>query len=243
MKTNQLFIISLLIFILVFSVPESAMAAPGGAIAKGLFKSFWGKLLLAALVIIFLPLIIYINIREYIGVKKTKKVLEKLSIKNKEFQWMNLQKEVKNIYQRVHIAWDKEKMDDVSEYVTPWYWQNQQMVFLDEWSRKGLKNVCKVRSYDKVKPLYISVSEENNYLGSKIAFSITAKMEDYLLEKETGDIVEGKPGYESIEKVWIMELTEKGWKLDDIHESSMSLAFAKLENEIPETVKSSLGMA
>lgn len=45
--------------------------------------------------------------------------------KNKDFQLMNLKKEVKNINQRVQIARDKEKMDEVADYATNWYWQNQ----------------------------------------------------------------------------------------------------------------------
>ncbi len=243
MKTKQILLISFLLILAICCYVEPVLAAPGGAIAKGLFKSFWGKVLLAVLTIVLLPFILYIRLREYFGVKKTKKILEKLGTKNRDFQLLNLQKEVKNVYQRVHVAWDKEKMDEVADYVTNWYWQNQQLVYLDEWNRKGLKNVCKVKSYDSVKPLYIAVSEENNYEGSKIAFSITADMEDYLVEKETGNVVEGKPGYDSIEKVWIMEYTENGWRLDDIHEGSMSLAFAKLENVVPQTVKASLGIA
>jgi len=122
--------------------------------------------------------------------------------KNKDFQLMNLKKEVKNINQRVHIARDKEKMDEVADYATNWYWQNQQLVFSDEWNRKGLNNICKVKSYGAVNPLYVEVSERENFIGSKIAFSITANMEDYLVNKTTGQVVEGKPGYdyEELEK-------------------------------------------
>ena len=68
-------------------------------------------------------------------------------------------------------------------------------------------------------------------------------MEDDIVNKTIGKVVEGKPGYDYEGRVWMMECTSEGWRLDDIHKGSYSLAFAKLQNEIPETVKSSLGLA
>ena len=100
-----------------------------------------------------------------------------------------------------------------------------------------------VKSYGAVNPLYVEVSEGENFIGNKIAFSITANVEDDIVNKTTGKVVEGKPGYDYEEWVWMMEYTSEGWRLDDIHEGSYNLAFAKIQNEIPETVKSSLGLA
>ncbi|MGB1038701.1 MAG: hypothetical protein ACPGYY_08645, partial [Bacteroidia bacterium] len=40
--------------------PEVALAGPGGAIAKGFLKTWWGKALLLLAAIIFAPLMIYI---------------------------------------------------------------------------------------------------------------------------------------------------------------------------------------
>lgn len=242
MKTSRIVLIIALTICLILIFNEPALAAPGGAIAKGLFKSFWGKVILSILVIIFLPVILYIKLREYVEVRRNKKILTKMSMKNKDFRWMEIQKNVKNVYQRVHVAWDKENMEGVSEYVTHWYWQNQQLVFLDEWKRGGLKNVCRIKSYDSVKPLHLNLSENENFLGTQIAFCISAEMEDYLIEKETGSVVEGKTGYQNVEKIWVMEYTETGWKLDNIYEGSLSLSFAKTANEVPESVKATLGL-
>jgi len=125
-------------------------------------------------------------------------------------------------------------MNEVSSYVSHWYWQNQQLVHLDEWKRKNLRNVSKLKSLGKIKPLHLEITDQENLEGSRIALSIEADVEDYLIERDTNKVVEGKRGVQEIEKVWILEYTDGKWLLDDIQEGSLSLAFAKMKNIIPE---------
>lgn len=234
MKKQHKNLILTFIIIAILFYADPVFAGPGGTVAKALFKTWWGKLLLFVIVIIFLPLIVYSQIAEYIGVRKTKKQLAKLGVKNKDFSWLNLEKNVYNIFTRVHVAWNNEDMKEVKDYVNHWYWQNQQQVHLDKWKSENLKNVCKLESIGKIKPLYIEISENDNYEGSKIAFSITANIEDYLVNRDTRQVVYGKKGFNDEEKIWIMEYTEGKWLLDDIREGDLSLAFAKMPNVIPD---------
>jgi len=229
---KQLLLTIIIIAILFYADP--VFAGPGGTVAKGLFKTWWGKLLMTLIAIIFLPVIIYMKTIEYFAVKKTKKQLAQIGIKNKDFSWLNLEKNVYNIFTRVYVAWNNEDMKEVKDYVNHWYWQNQQQVHLDKWKEENLKNVSNLESISKIKPLYLEVSEEENYEGSKIAFSITANIEDYLVNRDTREVVYGKKGYNDEEKIWIMEYTEGKWLLDDIREGEFSLAFAKLPNVVPD---------
>ncbi len=231
-KSNYILLIALLL--IVFTIPDFALAGPGGFIAKGIFKTWYGKLLAILLFIILFPLIIYIRWRESIEVKKNKRILNKLSIKNKDFDYLKLDKFVRNIFIRVHHAWMHEKMDEVSNYVTNWYWQNQQMVYLEEWERNGLKNICKVKSIGNIKPLFINIPSDSSLEGAQIAYSITANMEDYLVERSTGKVVQGRKGYADEERIWIFEYENGEWKLDDIREGGLSLAFAKMKNIVPQ---------
>ncbi|MGB5417827.1 hypothetical protein [Algibacter sp.] len=235
MKINKLTIVITLIFVLLLFI-DPVYAGPGGSVAKALFKTWWGKLLMSLLVIIFLPVIFYIRIIEFIAVRKAKKLLAKLGLKNKDFMWLNIEKNVSNVFSRVHIAWGKENMQEVSEYVNHWYWQNQQLVHLDRWKKENLLNVCKLQSISSIKPLYLEISENDNFEGSKIAFEITANIEDYLINRSTRKIVQGKRGFSDESKVWIMEYTEGKWLLDDIRNDEFSLSFAKMENVVPEFV-------
>lgn len=233
---RQHFLIFALLVVMVLLVVDPVYAGPGGAIAKAITKTFWGKLLMLILVIIFAPLIIYVLIREHIGVFYTKRTLSKMATVDRRFNWLDLEKDIRNAYSRVHIAWDKEDMSAVQEYVSSWYWQNQQLVYLDEWKSRNLHNVCHLKTIGRIKPLYIELSEYDQFEGTRIAFSIFGEIEDYLIDNESRQIVEGSRGYQEVEKVWIFELTDGKWLLDDIRDGSLSLAFAKMKNSIPENL-------
>lgn len=213
---------------------DPVYAGPGGTVAKGLFKTWWGKLILFALIIIFLPLIIYTYTVEFFAIRKTKKQLNQMGLKNRDFSWLELEKNVRNVFSRVYTAWDNEDMKEVSEYVNHWYWQNQQAVHLDRWKKENLKNVCKLDTIKSVKPVYLEVNDGNTFEGTKVAFLISAKIKDYLKDRDTHRIVKGKNEYGDEEHIWIMEYTEGKWLLDDIREGTFSLAFAKLKNVMPE---------
>ncbi len=232
MKNFKFHILILLILFFFFDI-DPVYAGPGGTVVKAIFKTWWGKAILSLIVIIFLPLIIYTQIREFIGVRKTKKQLLVLSKINKDFSWLNLDKTCRNIFSRVYVAWNNEKMQEVSEYVSSWYWQNQQLVVLDQWKKENLRNICQVEKIKKVKPLYLEISNEENLNGSRIAFSIEATIKDYLVNRETHKVVKGKNSYDDEEKIWILEYNEGKWVLDDIQDSSLTLAFAKMKNVIP----------
>ena len=227
---------TILVVVLLFAV-EPAYAGPGGYIAKGLFKSFWGKILLGVITIVFLPLFLYIYFREKIAVIKNKKILQQLSVSHKNFNWLHLEKEFSHIVRRVYIAWANEDMAEVKEYVNHWYWQNQQIVNLDYWKKQNLKNVSRLRTLEKVNPLYLEFSNDENLNGTRIAIRIDVEVEDYLLDKETNTIIEGKKGYQDVDYVWFFEYENGKWLLDDIREGATSLGFAKLANVIPAHVE------
>lgn len=232
MKKHKLTIFITLVAIL-FLFIDPVYAGPGGTVAKALFKTWWGKALLGTLTIIFLPLIFYVQTIEFIAVKKAKKQLAKLSFINKDFSWLNIEKNVSNVFTRVYAAWGNENMEEASSYVNHWYWQNQQLMHLNRWKKENLLNICKLQSISCIKPLYLEISNQNNLEGSKIAFSITGNIEDYLINRETKRVVQGKKGFNDETKIWIMEYTNGNWLLDDIRNDEFSLSFAKMENVVP----------
>lgn len=233
MKQQHKITLVLTIFFVLFLFIDPVYAGPGGTVAKALFKTWWGRILMSLLAIILLPLIFYIRTIEFIAVRKAKKQLAKLGRLNKDFMWLNLEKNISNVFTRVYLAWNKEDMKEVSSYVNHWYWQNQQLVHLDRWKSENLKNVCKLENISNIKPLYLEITNDQNFEGSKIAFSITGSIEDYLLDLKTSKVVQGKRGFYDETKIWIMEYTDGKWLLDDIRNDEFSLSFAKLENVVP----------
>ncbi|MEO5776670.1 MAG: hypothetical protein ABIQ27_07175 [Flavobacterium sp.] len=230
--SKKQWLLLLTVVIILFTI-DPIYAGPGGTVAKVFFRTWWGKIILIVLTIILLPLIIYIKLIEYRKAVKIKKILAQLSVQHKELGWLHLHKEFSNIIRRVYNAWTNEDLSEVKNYMNHWYWQNQQMVFLDQWKRENVKNVSNLKEITKIKPIYLELTDEPNFEGSRIAIIINLVAEDYLMDRDTKAIVKGKSGYDDLEFVWFLEYTEGKWLLDDIQEGSLSLGIAKTPNVVP----------
>jgi hypothetical protein len=226
-------LVVLTLIIICFTV-DPVYAGPGGTVAKAFFRTWWGKLILILLTVIFLPLIVYMRLIEYRKAREIKKILSQLGKENKSFHWLQLHKEFSNIIRRVYQAWQEEDMSQVKQYVNHWYWQNQQEVFLDRWKKENLQNISRLKDITKIRPLYLEISEEPDFENSRIAIAITVVAEDYLIDRDTQKVVEGKKGYDELDYVWFLEYTEGKWLLDDIQEGGMAIEVAKMPNEVPE---------
>lgn len=223
------------LLLLVFTQVNAVFAGPGGQIAKSLFTTFWGRVFLFALLILLAPVIIYIKTKEYFASKATQRAINKLGTKHRQiFDPIRLNNRVKDVFTRVHNSWGLEDLDDCDEYMTSWYRQNQQIVYLDTWKRENLENVSRIKEILSVKPLYINVNPEDDFSDTRIVYAIIANMEDYLRERDTHRVVEGKPGFNEVEAVWTFVYENDTWKVDNIEAGSFSLAYAKLKNYVPE---------
>ena len=68
MKQHQKITLVLTIFFVLFLFIDPVYAGPGGTVAKALFKTWWGKLIMSVLAIILLPLIFYVRTIEFIAI-------------------------------------------------------------------------------------------------------------------------------------------------------------------------------
>ncbi len=219
--------------ILLFSDP--AFAGPGGKIASAAFETFWGRVVLGILTIIFLPLITYTLLREKLSERRARKDLRFMASYSSKFEWLKIQERAKDCFFRVHSGWEDEDLSGVKKWMTDWYWQNQQMVHLDRWKKEGLQNICNVKKITNIKPLLFAhrnLIEEHE--DSMIVISIEAKMKDYLINRNSGKVIEGSKRYKEIETVWSFTMDNGEWKVSDIEEGSMSLAYAKLVKDLPD---------
>lgn len=213
---------------------EPALAGPGGTIAKAAFETFWGRVALGVLTLVFLPLILMVMIREKLAERRTRKDLRFMAARDDRFDWLTIQQRAKDCFYRVHSGWDREDLSDVSGWMTTWYWQNQQQVFLDKWKREGLINVCNVKRMGKIRPLlFVHRNQGQQHEDSLLVISITAHMQDYLAQRDGGKVVEGSKRYKEVETVWSFSMDGGEWKVSDIEEGGVSLAYAKLIGELP----------
>ncbi|MDH5648981.1 MAG: Tim44-like domain-containing protein [Gammaproteobacteria bacterium] len=234
MKREMIVALCLVSLVLLF-VMEPALAGPGGKIARATFETFWGRVALGILTIIFLPLITYVMIREKLSERRARKDLRFMAGYSSVFDWLKIQERAKDCFYRVHSGWDKEDLSGVSQWMTDWYWQNQQLAHLDRWKKEGLVNICKVKKITHIKPLlFVHRNQGGEHEDSMIVISMEANMQDYLQHRESGKVVEGSKRYKEVETIWSFTLENGVWKVSDIEEDSMSLAYAKLVKELPE---------
>jgi predicted lipid-binding transport protein (Tim44 family) len=164
--------------------------------------------------------------------------MRRLAAIDRHFDWMPLKERAVDCYHRVHSAWRAEDMSQASEWMTSWYWQNQQLAHLNQWERDGLVNHCRVKSVGRVRPLFVKYqrNDDGSSDGSRVVIAISAKMEDYLAERTSGKVVEGKKGFSDTEHIWTFVLQQGKWVVSNIEEGSMSLTYARMLSEVPDVL-------
>jgi len=220
--------------LVVFSLIQLSelIASPGGRIVRDLFDTPLGKIFGFIIVIVFFPFIIWSYYKRQKAVRGTKRKLAQLAKINFDlFDEINLKNRMSDIFTRVHKAWSERDLDNCEEYMTNWYRQNQQTVFLDEWDSKGMMNICTIKELHKVKPIHVRLSEKDNFEGSRIMYAIDANLEDYLVSIEDSSVIEGKRGFKDVETVWTLKLEGNSWKVDNIEQSEMISSYMKMDSE------------
>jgi hypothetical protein len=233
MPKQALYLITAIAAVAAISL-EPAVAGPGGFIAKAAFESFWGKLALAALTLVFLPLIVWVFLKEKRAEKRARRDLRFMAAHATAFDWILIKERVTDCFHRVHGAWRHEDVAAAAEWMTDWYWQNQQLVYLDRWRDEGLVNICNVKRVSDIKPvLFAHRNHPNEHEDSSLVVSVTAKMQDYLQQRDTQKLVEGSKRYKDVETVWTFRLQQGEWKVANIEESHMSITYAGMIRDLP----------
>nr|WP_275440575.1 Tim44-like domain-containing protein [Vibrio sp. Of7-15] len=215
-------------------IAEPVLAGPGGQIASAIFDSTWGKVLLVVLFILFLPLIVMNSIKTKIAEKRASKDLAFMAVHSDHFDWFKLQQRVKSCFLRVHQGWQGGDLTDTSEWMTEWYWTNQQQVFLDKWKEQGLVNICDVQSVGSIRPLMlVHRNHDDGHRDSSVVVIVSAKMNDYLKDIKTGEIVEGSEEYKTVRTVWSFTLDNDEWKVSGIEQSNTIMQYIKMLDNLP----------
>src|SRR5690348_3032450 len=69
---------------------EPALAGPGGKIARAVFETFWGKVLLGVLTIVFLPLIVMVMVKEKLAERRALRDLRYMGQLAPQFDWLKI---------------------------------------------------------------------------------------------------------------------------------------------------------
>ena len=226
---------------------KPAFASPGEMINSIVLDPFWGHVLLGFLIIFFLPFVVHSFIREKLAEKRARADLYFMTKYSPVFDWLKIQERAKACFLRIHSdCWEKEDLSSASEWMTTWYWQNQQLVRLKKWKEEDFVNMCDIKRIYHIKPLlFVHRNQGMGHEHSMVVIAIEAKMKNCLQVRSTGKVVEGSKRYKKVKTVWSFTLECGVWKVSDIEEDIMSIEYAKLVSDLPKiesTVASDLGV-
>ena len=224
----------LIFLIVVFIFIQPAYAGPGGEVAKALANTFWGKLVLGLLSIVLLPIGIFLYIKQQLAERRAYRDLRYMAKYDPNFEWKRAKQRIIDCFYRVHSIWSAEDISKVTEVMTDWYWQNQQLVRLDKWQKQGLYNVCDVRKIRTVRPLlFIHRNDEAGHGGSLLVVSITANMKEYLARRDTDIVVAGHQKYRDQETIWSFALVDGQWRVANVEEARFEFEYIFQVKNLP----------
>lgn len=214
---------------------NTVVSAPFVAVANtGLGSSVWIKIFVALVALLALPFIMLGLIKELRAEKRTLSDLGFMTRYNHRFSWSQIKERVADCVNEVHQAQVDSEMPVVSDCMTDWYWRNQQNVFLEKWRNQGLLNVRHIKQLARIKPL-LFVHRNNGSLqeGSIIVLSVRANMQDYFIDRHSGQLIQGHKNYQMVEKLWSFMYTSGQWKISNIEDYSHRSHYTKLGSYLP----------
>ena len=244
MYKKRLLGICLIFLMVAFVFIQPAYGGPGGQIAKVIANTFWGKMVLSLLALILLPIGIYMYIKQRLAERRAYKDLRYMAQYDPNFEWRWAHQRILDCFYQIHSAWKDEDFPEACEYITDWYWQNQQLVHLDRWHREGLSNVCEIKKVLSVRPLlFIHRNDDAAHEGSLLVVSITAIMKDYLVHRETGKVVDGERKFKDHENIWSFKLAEGQWRVSNIEEIGCEFGYIFQSKSMPRIEETVFGSA
>lgn len=229
---GRLIVIVLIAILLMWLVvePGETLAGPGGQFVKSITKSPLGKVVLGIVAVILLPLIIYVVVREAMGVRQTKRDLKELAEQYPYFHWNDIERKTYEAVTRIYEVWTSGKLLSVSHFMTRDFGLSQQEM-LDRWYEEGKRNVVSLKDINKIKPLHVTVENEDSY--SSVRILVNVKIVDYLENVSTGKIIKGRKKVDdSFETIWVMTYEEGAWRVSAIEEGDNSLDLATTDNQL-----------
>src|ERR1700757_4115631 len=91
-----------------------AYAGPGGAVARVMFETPMGRVLGVILVILFLPLIIYVWIKQKLAERRARRDLAFMAQRSPLFDWFAINDRALDCFTRIHAAWGREDVSEVT---------------------------------------------------------------------------------------------------------------------------------
>jgi len=214
-KVAIYFLLLLGVGLIFFLFPDDSFARAGGRIGRR--TSLWFLVIFGPFIAIYCAVITYYLVKKK---KECKVLLEK--IQNIDPVWSpdNLKSRVEETFFKVQEAWMERDQDIAKDYVSERLYRKHKMQ-TDRLLQLGHKNIMHNISLNKATIVEVADYRDD----SKDAFiaHIDASMIDYVVDENSGAIIEGEKERTSFEELWKFKRINNNWYLDEI-DSDVSIS-------------------
>ena len=229
MKMKSLFkrVISIILLLLVINIPSNAFARAGGGGGggsshhvgtsgghTGRSNPISSIISLGMFFCISSAGVIIFKVR--LSKKKIKSISTIKYLSKNDYNWdyVKMKKDVKEAFYKIQDAWMERNQDIAKEFMSEKLYVRHKSK--TEWMKvRKEKNILKNIKLIKAKP--IAIKDRDGISQDIVWIHIKAKAIDYLINEETGDLIEGNRHKRiPFEEYWKFIRVEKGWILDEI---------------------------
>jgi hypothetical protein len=207
---------------------ERAWAESSAELAHAATAMSVGEWLLCA--VLCLPLLLYVQLCEGLGVLVTRRHLAGLARVRPEFGWNIIAGEATFAIRAIYSAWNEADLTAVARQMSPEYYAAERAL-LERWRSEGKRHVTRLERVRSLRPLWVATRDATHQ--DTLALLVQVAQLDYLEEVATGRLVQGKRKPDNrFEAVWLFAFIDGAWRVSSVEGHNHAYGFATLANRV-----------
>lgn len=206
-----------------------ARASPGTLLSSAATPAPIGHWLVV-LGVLLVPLLLYVRVRERLGILKTRLDLVTLAEGRPEFGWARVEADATLAIRAIYAAWNAGGLEEMARYMSPAFLESQRAL-LERWRAEGKRCVSELMKVRSLNPLWVHTKDSEH--NARLSLLVRVAQLDYLEDMSSGRVLRGsRQPDRGFESVWHFELIDGTWRVYAIDGASRAFAFATLSNGV-----------
>lgn len=202
-------------------------------LSSSALSPYLGYILVVIILSLLLPVAFFLFFNRQFKAINTIYLLRRLAKKDQNFHWPTLKKHVTAVFGALHQAWGGNNQTAAAAFCTTSFWETAQRNNFERWSAEGIKHRDQPSTIKYLSPILLRHTGQPGAEDSIVVVNIKANVEDYFEDANTGEMLEGKKGFQNIEDFWTFQLIQGKWLLYNIEPSEFKSVYLNLRNEVP----------
>lgn len=210
---------------------DPAQAGPGGIIAAASRFKGWMGWILAPLMVLLFPVIVWMVVQRARIIRKCKSLLEIAAQADPALAWPVVEQQADAIIRDCWTFWNDGDLSLLGDRITGEY-RFAQEALLHDWAAQGQVNRCRLYRLRRLKPVHVHLAEGDLPV---VWVRAMARVKDCLRDSR-GKIVQGQKGKVWHESLWGFVYEDGLWKMGAVRPWNEINAYADLPKASPDQV-------